>query len=195
MKIILLTVMLMWAVPSFADYKEGTDAFDRGDHRTALKEFHALAEINDARGQYGLGVMYDLGEGVPQNLEEAVKWYLLSAEQGNADAQNNLGVMYENGEGIARDYGEAMKWYRKAAEMRNPDAPNNIGVMYMTGVGIRRDYVKACMWFNIAGRGDPSAESNKRFLYKKMTTEEIAKAEKLAEEWLEIRRRQKRNHS
>jgi len=75
--------------------------------------------------------------------------------------------MYENGEGVERNPEEAMKWYRKAAELGNKDAPNNMGVMHMTGVGVRRDYIKACMWFNIAGKGDPSAVSNKKFLYKK----------------------------
>ncbi len=84
-----------------------------------------------------------------------------------------------------------MKWYRKAAEAGNRDAPNNIGVMYMTGVGVRRDFVKACMWFNIAGKGDPGAVSNKGFLKKRMTPEEIGQAESLAKEWLSIRDRDK----
>lgn len=180
----------MWAMPSFADYQEGRDAFDRGDFPTAVKEFEILAGQNDPRGQY-LAIMYDLGEGVPQSSEEAAKWYRLSAEQGYADAQNNLGVMYEEGEGVARNYEEAMKWYRKAAEAGNRDAPNNIGVMYMTGVGVRWDFVKACMWFNIAGKGDPGATSNKGFLKKRMTPEEIAQAESLAKEWLSIRGRDK----
>jgi len=191
MKQVILVLVLMWAMPSFANYQEGRDAFDRGDYSTAVKEFEILAGQNDPRGQYALAIMYDLGEGVPQSSEEAVKYYRLSAEQGYADAQNNLGVMYEEGEGVARNYEEAMKWYRKAAEAGNRDAPNNIGVMYMTGVGVRRDFVKACMWFNIAGKGDPGAVSNKGFLKKRMTPEEIAQAESLAKEWLSIRGRDK----
>ena len=191
MKQIILVLVLMWAMPAFADYQKGLDAFERGDTPTALKEFRTLAESNDARGQFGLAIMHDFGEGVPQNSEQAAKWYRLAAEQGFADAQNNLGVMYEEGEGVARNYEEAMKWYRKAAEAGNRDAPNNIGVMYMTGVGVRRDFVKACMWFNIAGKGDPGAVSNKGFLKKRMTPEEIAQAESLAKEWLSIRGRDK----
>ena len=191
MKQIILVLVLMWAMPAFADYQKGLDAFERGDTPTALKEFRTLAESNDARGQFALAIMYDFGEGVPQSSEEAVKYYRLSAEQGYADEQNNLGVMYEEGEGVARNYEEAMKWYRKAAESGNRDAPNNIGVMYMTGVGVRRDFIKACMWFNIAGKSDPGAMSNKGFLIKRMTPEEIAQAESLAKEWLSIRGRDK----
>ena len=131
--------------------------------------------------------MHDIGEGASQNPKEAAKWYRLAAEQGHPDAQNNLGVMLENGDGVARNYEEAMKWYLGAAESENRDAPNNIGVMYMTGVGVRRDFVKAVTWFHIAGKGDPAAMSNKKFLIKRMTTDEIAQAENLAKEWLKIR--------
>jgi uncharacterized protein len=195
MNSLVLMMVLTWAMPSltWAGYQEATDAFDRGDAQTALKEFQALADSNDARGQYGLGIMHDLGEGVPQSSEQAAKWYRLAAEQDYADAQNNLGVMYENGEGVSTNYDEAMKWYRKAAELGNKDALNNIGVMHMTGVGAPRDFVKACMWFSIAGKGDPDAVSNKNYLLKRMTPEEIVQSENLAQEWLQIRKQEKRN--
>ena len=58
----------------------------------------------------------DIGQGVPQDYAEAVKWYRLAAEQGYAAAQYNLGVMYDNGQGVPQDYAEAVKWYRLAAE-------------------------------------------------------------------------------
>ena len=67
MKQIILVLVLMWAMPAFADYQKGLDAFERGDTPTALKEFRTLAESKDARGQFGLAIMPDLGEGVPQN--------------------------------------------------------------------------------------------------------------------------------
>jgi len=40
--------------------------------------------------QFNLGLMYDFGEGVPEDDEEAVRWYREAAEQGNAAAQVNL---------------------------------------------------------------------------------------------------------
>ena len=194
MKIIILIIMLVLNMRSltWAGFKEATDAFERGDSKTALKEFGALAEKNDPRGQYGLGIMHDLGEGVPQNSELAFKWYKLSAEQGYADAQNNLGAMYGNGEGVSLNYEESMRWYRSAAELGNKDAPNNIGVIYMTGVGAPRDFVKAYMWFSIAG-GDPAAVSNKKFLLRRLSQEEVAQAENMAREWLKIRNQNKAN--
>lgn len=188
-------LVLIWAMPSlgWAGYQEAIDAFEKGDSATALREFQALADKNDARGQYGLGIMHDLGEGVPQSSEQAMKWYQLAAEQGYADAQNNLGVMYEDGEGVSRNYDEAMKWYLKAAESGNKDAPNNIGIMYMSGVGAIKDSVKAYMWFSIAGKGDPAAISNKKFLLRRLTPDEVKLAERMAQEWLKIREQKNKN--
>ena len=75
-----------------------------------------LAEQGDASAQNNLGLLYDLGTGVPQDHAEAVKWYRMAAEQGHADAQYNLSVMYNNGKGVPQDYSEAVKWLRKAAD-------------------------------------------------------------------------------
>lgn len=50
-------------------------------------------EVNTTEEQYRLGVKYDSGDGVPQDYEEAVKWYRLAADQGDTDAQNNLDNM------------------------------------------------------------------------------------------------------
>ncbi len=169
-----------------ADYQEGRDAFDRGDHSTALKEFQNLAKQNDPRGQYALAVMYDLGEGVAQNSKEAVKYYRLAAEQDFADAQNNLGVAYDQGEGVDKDFKEAMKWYLLAAERGNRDAPNNIGVLHMIGFGVPRSFLKAHTWFTIAGAGDSEAIRNKNFVEKKLTPEQLAESKRRADEWRQI---------
>ena len=40
------------------------------------------------------GGCYNLGKGVKQDFEEAVKYYKLSADQGFANAQCNLGISY-----------------------------------------------------------------------------------------------------
>jgi len=170
-----------------ADYESGKKAFDRMEYSKAFKEFYILANQNDAKGQYGLGVMYDMGEGVSHNSKEAAKWYRLAAEQGNADAQNNLGAMYESGEGLPHDSDEALYWYRRAAEGNNSKAPNNIGAMYLTGVGIPRDYVRAYMWFNLAvKKGDRVASKNMQFVEKKMTLSQIREGKTLANEWMNI---------
>ena len=80
-----------------------------------LADLRALAEAGDTEAQYNLGVMYDNGEGIPQDDAEAVRWYRLAAEQGSATAQYNLGVMYGTGEGVPQDNVEAHMWLNLAA--------------------------------------------------------------------------------
>ena len=73
------------------------------------------AEQEDAEAQFNLGVMYDRGEGVPEDNAEATRWYRLAAEQGDDMAQNSIGLMYDRGDGMPEDNTEAVRWYRMAA--------------------------------------------------------------------------------
>ena len=84
--------------------------------------------------------MYYIGEGVPQDYAEAVKWYRLAADQGEASAQSDLGFMYAYGTGVPQDYAEAVKWYRLAAAQGEADAQYNLGLMYCKGQGVPQDY-------------------------------------------------------
>ena len=97
------------------DLQDGRDAYHRKDYKTAYKLVAPLAEQGVADAQNVLGVMYNLGRGVPQDYKEAVRLYRLSAEQGVAEAQYNLGLMYRKGLGVPQDYKEADKWWRLAA--------------------------------------------------------------------------------
>ncbi len=155
---------------------------------TALREWRPLAEQGNAKAQYNLGVMYDNGQGVPQDYAKAVEWYRKAAEQGYADAQYNLGHMYDKGEGVTQDYAKAMGWYRKAAEQGDADAQHNLGVMYGNGQGVPQDYAQAHMWYNLAASKFPPGEDrdkvvkNRDHVASKMTPAQ--KAQKLAREWM-----------
>jgi hypothetical protein len=52
---------------------------------------------------------------VPDDDEEAVRWYRLAADQGDGNAQYNLGVMYDNGDGVPQDDVQAYMWFSLAA--------------------------------------------------------------------------------
>jgi len=112
--ILILTLLL--GNPAFsADYQKGFTAYESGDYATALREWTPLAEQGDADAQYNLGLMYDEGQGVPQDYKAAVKWYELAAKQGQAAAQNNLGLMYVKGQGVIQDNVYAHMWWNIAA--------------------------------------------------------------------------------
>ena len=77
----LLILILSLSVFSLAHagFDDGKAAYDRGDYATAFKEFKSLAAQEDARAQNGLGVVYQLGKGVPRDHVEVVKWYRKAA--------------------------------------------------------------------------------------------------------------------
>jgi len=76
------------------------DAQKRGDYETACKEFQALAEKGDDKAMISLGLMYHTGEGVKQDYDKAMDWYLKAYSKRNGDALNNMGVMYRDGLGV-----------------------------------------------------------------------------------------------
>ena len=120
----------------------------------------------DAMAQFHLGVMYHMGEGVPQDDAEAAKWTRRAAEQGHPQAQHNLGVAYHKGDGVPQDFAEAAKWTRRAAEQGHPQAQNNLGVAYVDGIGIAEDCAEAAKWFRRAAeQGVAQSQFNLGMLY------------------------------
>ena len=129
-------------------------------------------EQGNAEAQFNLGVMYDNGEGVPQDDAEDVKWYRMAAQQGNARAQCNLGVKYDTGKGVPQDDAEAVKWFLKAAQQGNATAVNNLiamgnrgnsiaqfnmGEICRDGLGVPQDNAEAAKWY----RRRPSKDSHR----------------------------------
>jgi len=183
-RLALTIVFVLGLVPSaWADFQAGVAAHQRGDFATALREFKLLAEQGDASAQFNLSVMYDNGEGAPQDYVEMLKWNRKAAEQGNASAQFKLGVMYDNGEGAPQDDAEALKWYRRAAEQGQASVQNKIGLIFDSGGGVPQDDVEALKGFgrsvpqsdvqtlswyrNAAEQGNVSAQSNLGNMYGK----------------------------
>uniref|UniRef100_UPI0040483D3E tetratricopeptide repeat protein n=1 Tax=Algoriphagus sp. TaxID=1872435 RepID=UPI0040483D3E len=100
-------------------------AYESGDYTTAFKEFAALAEQGGVNAQFNLALMYEDGQGVPQDYKQAVKWYTKAAEQGDASAQHNLGLMYANGQGVPQDNVYAHMWSNLGAANGIEAAPKN----------------------------------------------------------------------
>jgi TPR repeat protein len=89
--------------------EDATAAYDRGDYAVALRLFRPLANQGDAYAQTNLGLMYHVGQGVPQNHDEAAKWFWLAANRGVASAQALLGFS------VPQDYVRAHMWFSLSA--------------------------------------------------------------------------------
>jgi len=117
----------------------------------AFQLFHQAAVAGRAEAQFLVGSCYDLGNGVPQDLSEAVSWYRKAAEQGHAGGQHRLGFCYGFfNRGVPRGYAESFNWYRKAAEQGLAGGQCQLGWCYQKGRGVPQDDAEAVKWFRKA---------------------------------------------
>ena len=85
----------------------------------SIEDLRANAEQGNARAQFGLGVMYANGRGVPQDDVQAYIWFSLSASRSSGEARdraaNNRDRVYETltfderaeAQRLAREWDEA----------------------------------------------------------------------------------------
>jgi TPR repeat protein len=140
-------------------------------YRRAAKQDH-----REAQNRLGLLLEADQRDDVG-----AAQWFAMSARQGNADAQYNLGHIYYRGPGV--NYEFAAHWFQAAAQQGHVKAQTILGQMYARGQGTKPDYVEAYKWLKLAQlQGDPAAATELSACSALMTADQIAAAEKLAQE-------------
>lgn len=145
-----VAVLLGLAPPAWAGIETGLAAYLRGDFATAEREYRQLAENDDPAAQFGLGLLYHFGEGVPRDHAEGARWYSQAAMQGEFRAQYYLGDMHRRGHGVTQDYTVAVWWYSAAADQGYAAAQYALGLMYRRGLGIARDDAETVRWFREA---------------------------------------------
>ncbi|RUM51987.1 MAG: hypothetical protein DSY87_07925, partial [Methylococcus sp.] len=140
-----LRSLVVIAVLAFASGANAGSCWDA--NKPDVDDCKVWAEQGNSVAQSNLGIIYQWGQGVPEDYKKSVHWYSKAAEQGNADAQSNLGVMYHTGKGVLQDHTKAFEWYSKAAEQGHTAAQSNLGIMYASGKGVSEDYKKSVYWY------------------------------------------------
>ena len=134
----------------------------------------AVAEIEEARDLMEAG-----------RFEEAREALWPAARSGNADAEELIGVMYALGLGVEKDPERAFEWYLRSAMKGHPGAQSGVGWYYELGLGMSTpDLVRAYLWYALSAiGGDPDAAISIEEVVKKMTAEEIARAQLLIDDY------------
>jgi TPR repeat protein len=117
-----LFLVLFLVTSSYADFKAGMAAYERGDFLTALQQWRPLADAGMVEAQYNLGLLNYEGRGTPEDPAEAHAWFLKAAEQGFARAQYRVAEMFETGDGVRKDLIQAHLWFRLAGDQKHADA-------------------------------------------------------------------------
>jgi len=174
-----LAFSLISVIPALADLEAGKRAYEQRDYTTALKELKRLAEQGNAEAQALLGLMYNLGRGVPLDVDQAMKWFKAAADQGNAEGQCRLGSLY-----LKTDTAEGLRLLKLSAEQGFADAYLMLGLAYMNLKDAPLDFVQADMWLQLAAAGgDPLAAKQGALAEGQMTPDHVARARLLAAAW------------
>lgn len=103
-------------------------------------------------GDYSVGV-----NGLPENKQEAFRWYRRAAEQGNLTAMMMLGSAYRYGDGVPRNYEEAVVWWRRGADAGSQQCMINLARSYERGEGVPSSLEIAIFWWRKAAQPDPGS--------------------------------------
>lgn len=125
------------------DFQEGYDT-------QAFKLFTNLAGKGDNTAAFYLGQMYEFGDGVAVDRQEAVKWLSIAANAGNSGAARQLGLLYLDGIAGVQDFAKARKWLLAAADTGDGTALRSLGDMNREGLGAPADPVTAYAYYSVA---------------------------------------------
>ncbi|MFN4134611.1 MAG: SPOR domain-containing protein [Novosphingobium sp.] len=127
-----------------ADVRAGVEAWSRGEHELAVKEWLGPAAKGDADAQFNLGQAYKLGKGVPQDLKRAEGYYRKAAASGHIKAADTLGLlMFQDGRKA-----EALPFLQASAERGEPRAMYILGIAHFNGDAVGKDWVRAYALMN-----------------------------------------------
>lgn len=140
---------------STASFAVAAPTDDSATSRKTIAELKKDAETGVITAMLALGNMYFLGDGVPQDYEEAAKWTRMAAEKGAPDAQLVLGTMYLTGHGVGNKPNpqEAARWLTLAARENSYPAMYSLGNMYQQGIGVPKDLKQSLTYFKKAADG------------------------------------------
>lgn len=138
-----------------------------------------LAEKGDLQAQVDLGLVYMLGNIVPEDPEAALEWLNTALNNKNisknknlaARAQSFLAYFYLTGEGVKRDREKALQLLKAAEKYRDRDALFGLGVFYIHksryDYNNEREHFKTAFDYfeKAAASGHPSAYYEMSIMY------------------------------
>jgi TPR repeat protein len=183
------------ATKAATDYATGERLYQARKYPEAAPLLRSAADNGHEEAMYLLGLLYWKGFGVPQDVDESMKWLKRASNNGSYYAQEELKKIektglpqvdeYKNGYDAfqLKKYKEAVSWFNKAAAKGNMEAMFNLGMIYQLGAGteIPANEKEAVGWYQkAADKGHVNSMNNLGQLY---LSEEGIQDFKLALQW------------
>jgi TPR repeat protein len=142
----------------------------------------------DAAAQVAVGESYQVGKGVPKDLQQAAAWYQKAADKKDIAGELHLAALYrDGGKGFARDMAQAAEWYRRAADQGEVEAQATMGTLYSMGQGVQVNYVEAYYWLDLAaavkGPKQEMYAAHRQMMGEHITVDELDSAQERAAAW------------
>lgn len=149
----------------------------------AINYYEMAANQGNVDAQIRLSEIFDEGEYVEEDEEEAFKWTMMAANQGDAEGEYLVAISYKNGFGIEENCEEAVKWYKKAAKQEHIEACQELGRAYRIGdLHLCPSDEKSFYYYmEAAKQGDAFSQTRIADFY--MEGEGVRKNQKEAEKW------------
>jgi TPR repeat protein len=105
-----------------SDFEQAELLSTGGRKAEAAAIYQRLADSGDAHARTRLAWMYESGQGVERDLDEAGRLFKLASEAGDAEAQFAMAVMLRTGKGQPVDVEQSAVWLQRSAAQKYPPA-------------------------------------------------------------------------
>lgn len=115
-------------------YNLGNICSELWDSKTAFEYYTKAAEKGNGRALFKLGVMYENGNGIKEDIQKALEYYNRAADEFLcADAMYHLGYIHYYGIGVEQDRKKGFEFFMRAAEKEHYGALKAIADSYYYG--------------------------------------------------------------
>ena len=138
-------------------------AEDLIDHSNNVFNFqHKLAMNGNVHAQFKLATMYETGDGVKTDIEQAKNWYTKASAAGSAPATQRLNYLEVKQQGyIPSKHKQWLETVKKDAAAHNADSTYLLAQLYRQGIGVKKDLNKSLELYDqvaILGSADVEKE-------------------------------------
>lgn len=152
---LLLLLPTVVAAISYYSFEQAGDLYEQGAFEAAATIFQQLADDNDPRAQYYLGLIAWHGHLGASDPATACDWFDKAANQDHLDAFYAYGNCYLQGRGRQADINQALYLYGMAAEHGHEPSQYRLARLFATGTGgVTKNPERAYIYLFLALRGD-----------------------------------------
>lgn len=135
---------------SYAWFILASEAGNQSAQEATKRAESELKPVRVDRAFEKIAEMYEKGGSLPENQDEALRWWSRAAARGDQDAQAGLGLALVREQGTPADLARGRHLCNEAAKVNDHRAEYCMGYIYQRGLGVAPNAKKARFWYGLA---------------------------------------------